>query len=463
MEELFFLTAFHVLDVNRNIFGKPVGNGILDADEIAALATATFQFQFWRTSCNGTINNNGIQFNGAVLRAQYQNSDMVLLELTDAPGIGDGVNYAGWSRQTDPSSNDGSFILHHPSGVDMRVTNTRNVSHYLWNNFFWTAHYSSGTVHGGSSGSGLFNEFNQVIGQLKGGWSSCNATTFGDRYGKFYHSWNNGGLQDWLSPAQGLQNTSILVLSPLTIAGSSTILCTTSSQYSVPGNLLGCTYNWAVSNNLQITSGQGTGTVMVAGNPNISNQNGTIQVTITDNKGRNRVANATKNVFIGMPTPSYVLTPLEGGYCQNQLYEAIGTSSISGVSYNWTVNGTLDSYHGYKLRKRFPANTTTISLTVSNSSCGTSSPFIQTFICGSFRFSVSPNPSGNNIKIKALGEASFNRVRIADKLGNIKKDLQYPANTKLADINIASLPVDIYSVQIFDGNTWSAILLSVQR
>jgi hypothetical protein len=457
----FFLTAFHCIDNGGGIFGWE--DGEIDADEEAALANMVFQFQFWRTECNGNVNNTFVEFSGAVLRAQYQNSDMVLLELIDPPGIGDGVNYAGWSRQTNAPSENGSFILHHPEGVDMRVTSTRTVNHFLWNNFFWTAHYSSGTVAGGSSGAALFNEFNQVVGQLKGGWSNCNHTTFGDRYGKFYHSWNNGGLQDWLSPVQGLQNTSILQLSPLTIAGSGTILCTTPTQYSVPGNLLGCTYNWTVSSNLQITSGQGTGTVMVAGNPNASNQNGTIQVTITDSKGRNRVATATLNVFIGMPTPSYVLTPLEGDFCQNQLYEAIGSSSVSGISYNWTVNGVLDSYHGYKLKKRFPANTTTISLTVSNAACGNSAATSQTFICSSGRFIVSPNPSGHNIKVKAKDIASFINIRIVDKLGNVKKDMHFPANSKLADINISNLPVDIYSVQIFDGISWSAILLSVKR
>ncbi len=91
----YFLTAFHVLDVNRNIFNKPVGNGVIDPDEEAALANARFQFQFWRTSCNGTVNNQFIQFTGAILRAAWKNTDMVLLELINPPGIGDGVNYAG--------------------------------------------------------------------------------------------------------------------------------------------------------------------------------------------------------------------------------------------------------------------------------------------------------------------------------------------------------------------------------
>lgn len=177
-----------------------------------------------------------------------------------------------------------------------------------------------------------------------------------------------------------------------------------------------------------------------------------------------RLKQFTRTIFVGLHTPVFDITLLGNGYCQNELYEAIGTSLGNGtVSYNWRINGVLDSYHGYKIRKRFPANTTTISLTVVKAGCAESYPYAQTYICGSARFSVSPNPSGSNIKVKALGEASFNRVRISDKLGNTKKDIQYPSNSKSADINISNLPVDIYSVQIFDGSSWSAILLSVQR
>lgn len=159
------------------------------------------------------------------------------------------------------------------------------------------------------------------------------------------------------------------------------------------------------------------------------------------------------------------LVPLDGDYCQNQPYEAIGSSNgnIGSVSYNWRINGVLDSYHGYKIRKRFPSNSTTINLTLTAAGCAESYPYSQTYVCGSARFSVSPNPSGSNIKVKSKGQASFSRIRIVDKLGNIKKDIQFSANTRQADINISELPIDVFSVQIFDGNSWSAILLSVQR
>ena len=75
----YFLTAFHVLDANKN--------KVIDASEIAALQNAKFQFQFWRTACNGTIISTGIQFSGAVLQASSKYSDVVLLELLNPPGL----------------------------------------------------------------------------------------------------------------------------------------------------------------------------------------------------------------------------------------------------------------------------------------------------------------------------------------------------------------------------------------
>jgi hypothetical protein len=238
----YFLTAFHVLDVNRNIFGIPVGNGVLDTDEIAALAGATFQFRFWRTQCNGTVNNAGIQFTGAVVRAAWQNSDAVLLELINPPGIGDLVNYAGWNRQISSPSDNSSFIIHHPKGEEMRITSTSNVKNWGWNTNFWSAHYYSGTVAKGSSGSALMNENGQIVGQLRSGWSSCNFTDYGDRYGKFERSWNGAGFQPWLSPNQGLQSTGLLNLTDIQINGPGTIACSTPAQFSTLPNLLDVTY-----------------------------------------------------------------------------------------------------------------------------------------------------------------------------------------------------------------------------
>lgn len=288
----FLLTAFHCIDANDN--------NIIDADEIQALRQARFQFQFWRTVCNGTTNNDGIQFNDAILLSQNRASDMVLLELINPPGVGDGVNYAGWSRQTNRPSDYGSYIIHHPRGGDMRYTQTRFVRNYLFNSNYWQAGYNEGVVDRGSSGSALFNENNQVIGQLKGGWSSCNYTDFSDRYGKFSRSWDNGNLQQWLAPNQNLNSINPLIISPITIIGEDYFGCPSpDNTYSVP-NLYGCTYTWTHSPNLMLVSGQNTSTAVFRSISTLQSDFGWIQVTINDSKGRNRTATATKNVQMGL-------------------------------------------------------------------------------------------------------------------------------------------------------------------
>jgi hypothetical protein len=69
--------------------------------------------------------------------------------------------------------------------------------------------WDKGTTEGGSSGSGLFNPFQQLIGQLEGGYALCEGSQSngeGDWYGKFSYSWTNNDRSDsnrldyWLDP-----------------------------------------------------------------------------------------------------------------------------------------------------------------------------------------------------------------------------------------------------------------------
>ena len=279
----FLLTAFHVIDAN--------GDNQISTDEIENLRTAAFRFQFWRTTCSGDIINNGFYFTGAVLRATrptHGASDMALLEVTDNPGIADGVTYAGWNNSTSAPSNNNSFVIHHPEGKDMRLTQTSSVGSYIFSDEFWQAYYQNGSATApGSSGSALFNGGNQIVGQLLGGWSAC-GIGFGDRYGKFSKSWNGGGTNDtrlsnWLSPVQNLSSMNLFDPSTITIQGSDAVTCSGSTQYSTSNNLFDINYAWSVTSNLQIGSGQGTSTITVnrVGN---NNGPGTITLTLTSGK-----------------------------------------------------------------------------------------------------------------------------------------------------------------------------------
>jgi V8-like Glu-specific endopeptidase len=476
----YFLTAFHCIDMNND--------GILDNNELQALRRWMFQFRFWRAQCNGNTNNPFIQFNGAILRSQNRGSDMVLLELIDQPGIGDGVNYAGWSRQTSASSNSLSFVIHHPRGEDMRYSQTRFVRNFLFNSNYWQAGYSTGVVAPGSSGSSLFNENNQIIGQLKGGASSCNYTDFSDRYGKFNRSWDNGNLRPWLSPNQVLQSTGLLNLTDIPINGPSTIACTTPAQFSTLPNLLDVTYEWTVTTGMQILSGQGTSTVTISGFPNNNVGSGFLTLTLrSPTKGRTRIYTTNKQVFISngsvlgtYNSPTNSAEPLAPFTRFNQ----VTNNTCLSVATNMTIPaGSTVTWSG-------PANTSEIiwgqsgnnvniyfselnqeivlSLSVTNS-CGTRNlnyrfTCTSTNSCGiaPLRVALSPNPSSNNMQVSLTDKSNTNlkmdisEIRIIDKSGSIKLRNTYGVGQKNVNLNISTLIPDVYTILVFDKRTWTS-------
>ncbi len=475
----YLLTAFHCIDANDN--------NVLDANEIQALRQSRFQFQFWRTQCNGSTNNTGVQFNGAVLRSQNRGSDMVLLELINQPGIGDGVNYAGWSRQTGTSSNSQSFIIHHPRGEDMRYTQTRFVSNYLFNSNYWQAGYLTGVVDRGSSGSAIFNENSQIIGQLKGGWSSCNYTDFSDRYGKFNRSWNDGNLGPWLSPNQDLQSTEMLNLTDIPINGPNTIACTTPTQFSTLPNLLDVTYEWSVSTGLQIISGQGTSTVTISGFPNNNIGAGFLTLTLrSPTKGRVRIYTTSKQIFLSngsvlgyynSPTnSSEPLAPFSRfNQATNNTCISVATNMVipAGSTVTWSgpanTSEIIWGQSGNNANIYFTGLNQTIILSLSvTNSCGTTTlnyrfTCTSTNSCGiaPLRVALSPNPSSSKMQVALTEKLNTNfkrdilEIRIIDKSGNLKFKSSYGGGQKNIRLNILMLPPDVYTILVFDGRTWT--------
>ncbi|MEP5254281.1 MAG: T9SS type A sorting domain-containing protein [Winogradskyella arenosi] len=186
----------------------------------------SWAFRFnWRspgTSCgtftssvNGTYNQT---VSGAVLRANSSQSDMELVEITDASFFENNTDlvWAGWNNSTTqtPQLN---FGVHHPSGDIQKVSRdddgaTRNST--LFNNnpntqVWLISDWDLGVTEGGSSGSGLFNETGHLIGMLSGGSAACSGTTDNggfDIYGRFGVAWDYGStsstrLKDWLDPS----------------------------------------------------------------------------------------------------------------------------------------------------------------------------------------------------------------------------------------------------------------------
>jgi len=186
----------------------------------------SWAFRFnWRSpnpSCSTFTNSTNGSYNqtvsGAIKRASSSQSDMELVEITDASFFNNNSDlvWAGWnkSKANVPAVN---FGIHHPSGDIQKVCReddgayravvgfNGNANTQMW----YIDEWELGVTEPGSSGSGLFNETGHLIGVLSGGAATCNGTVNNgayDFYGRFGVAWDYGSstssrLKEWLDPS----------------------------------------------------------------------------------------------------------------------------------------------------------------------------------------------------------------------------------------------------------------------
>ena len=441
----YFLTAFHCIDKNNN--------GSIEASETAALKAATFLFKFWKNGCTG----NSVSYNvytGATVAATSRYQDGILLELTQGPGIGDGPTYAGWNT-TDFPNNSGPYILHHPLEQDMRITNTSSVNNWVWNSNFYTAHYSSGTTDKGSSGAALFNQSDEIVGQLRSGWSNCTWTDFGDRYGKFGVSFNN--YQAVLSPGH-LTLMDGLVTSTMAIAGPSTISCGNSVQYSIP-NLYQCTFLWTVGTNLSITAGQNTSTVTVT--VSASNTSSSVTVLIVDTKGIVKKLTLTKTVTLstGGPAAATITSVSVAPYPNNQIdVHSTVPNGDNATSYKIYVDNAV-----VKSGTGLPPGTNTVN----GGGCGNHTVYIQLINycgptnsnsfpytrpgCSMVAFNLSPNPATTVLNVQAASQ-TLNIAPVTDGQSNTSRVASSASTTEnMLSVTSTDKAINISTLEIYNS------------
>ena len=132
-------------------------------------------------------------------------TDMAFLLLSETPPDNYNVFYSGWDNSgIIPASAVG---IHHPSGDVKKISfdyDAPEITGYFdltgngggttdWRIVNW----DDGTTEGGSSGSPLFNDNRQVIGQLHGGQASC-SNNVNDYYGRLALSYQF--IAEWLDP-----------------------------------------------------------------------------------------------------------------------------------------------------------------------------------------------------------------------------------------------------------------------
>lgn len=171
-----------------------------------------FRFNWEAPGCTNPGSSPASQsISGGTQRAASAGSDMSLVQINSAVPANFNAYFSGWDRNDVPANN--TYGIHHPSGDIKKIsftTGNTSTGNFGGATCWKTGTWTDGVTEPGSSGSPLFNQSGQIVGQLYGGPSDCsaegNATNGVDYYGKLFTSWTGGGtnatrLSNWLAPA----------------------------------------------------------------------------------------------------------------------------------------------------------------------------------------------------------------------------------------------------------------------
>lgn len=405
-----------------------------------------FQFNYWSPACTSTTaGREDLQFNGCTLKADYDPSDFLLVELSQVPPAGSSIAYSGWNRSANPAAN--TTCIHHPVYDVMKIAKDfsppADVSFQGGPADHWRALFDEGIVQPGSSGAPLYDENHRAVGQLHGNqfntcyvgndncWCNQQIPSAGE-FGRFDVSWTGGGqninrLSNWLDPGNsGATTTNSTFLSGLTnaflnlgIQGPS-MVCTGSSVFTLTGAPIGATVTWTISDPLLATiTPNGQQVNITATGPA-----GEVTLTATVNGGCYR--NNTKAITIrvgGSYNNDFTITPEGNNNCYQlfSLYDlnATGPEGASNYNVNWEWSYLKES--------------TTIPTSWQTLSCYSPSPICQlslyeegnyqirliaTDVCGIehvivknitvsgscgggwFKIATQPNPVNNQLTVK---------------------------------------------------------------
>ena len=165
-----------------------------------------FYFNYEAPACVGDQGPTTQTLTGATVRASWYWTDLLLMELNDAPPPAYGAYYHGWDRSG--STPQGQTVIQHPLydvkkiaiDHDPATSYVNDVGMQLWKNF-----WDEGIVQAVSSGSPLFDHNKRFIGHMTEGAQEC-GTNATDSTGciKMSMMWDgtqpDRRMRDWLDP-----------------------------------------------------------------------------------------------------------------------------------------------------------------------------------------------------------------------------------------------------------------------
>ncbi|GHT12290.1 hypothetical protein FACS189426_15440 [Bacteroidia bacterium] len=203
----YLLTAVHCLNASASF---PQNWDYYDTKAGSIIAF----FNYNRPVCDSRIKGTE-EMSLAIAHPQVilEKNDVALLEFQDTPPDYYNAYYAGWNVEPNggglPHTN-----LHHPYAAVKKYGVTEAslalTSFYVFeNNSHWkVSSWNTGSTHGGSSGSPLFDNNRLIVGGLSGGESVCNGNSpagGADYFFALYKAWETGNpanqLKTYLDPA----------------------------------------------------------------------------------------------------------------------------------------------------------------------------------------------------------------------------------------------------------------------
>ena len=187
------------------------------------------------------------------------------------------------------------------------------------------------------------------------------------------------------------------------------------------------------------------------------------------------ITNLNFDRFCGTFMEAYSNNPPSAtGYIWDLNFGQVTQNSSSNYFYvNPLINSpqTGQSYYNYLSVQATnacgvsaPSETRQFTVGPVPSSCGQPGGTCETGCsnCCPILLRVSPNPSSDNMTVETTNNSTFMKLRVIDKMGNVKKEFNYPAHTKKVIIRLADLPANLYRLQATDGKNWTTVSFSKQ-